>query len=528
MRFFPYLYDLGGSSLFASRIGTHAMKAVTARRTSAALALKAGFDGSKVLLFSEIPGPKWPVVGALPTLMSYGFSRFPDYYKDMYKTYGVIVDGTIAGEPTVILYDPREFRKVFQLEGKYPKTILSQDGMWFFERASAKTGLPLSGIALEGEAWHKTRQALQKDIFNVAAAISYCLPVTNAAETVMTSLKAKVEAGEEVDFHKTMVHAVADVFTAAMFGKSAGVSDGSASEESQVWIKGAMEQINIMTQLLLQPHLKLWPEASSTYRAYESVSMKMHETTVKLVGDCLEAYKDFEGPDEDLPYVVRASRQNLIEPEKFRSEVHGIALAGVDTTYHVLLWNMLKLASFPEAQQRLREEVHEVLGPSAHFTRDKLSQMPYLKAVMRETHRHTPPGPLFTMRFLEQDVTLCGYNVPAGTRIIMSIEGLQNDPAIVDNPHLYQPERFLPDAVEQRKSDPLKSLLDHKFLGTPFGFGARMCLGARLADMEIMTLMAKFVANFELELPPGQSWDEKMVTMKSPDPIPRVNFIPRS
>ena len=460
--------------------------------------------------------------------MSYGFSRFPDYYKDMYKTYGVIVDGTIAGEPTVILYDPREFRKVFQLEGKYPKTILSQDGMWFFERASAKTGLPLSGIALEGEAWHKTRQALQKDIFNVAAAISYCLPVTNAAETVMTSLKAKVEAGEEVDFHKTMVHAVADVFTAAMFGKSAGVSDGSASEESQVWIKGAMEQINIMTQLLLQPHLKLWPEASSTYRAYESVSMKMHETTVKLVGDCLEAYKDFEGPDEDLPYVVRASRQNLIEPEKFRSEVHGIALAGVDTTYHVLLWNMLKLASFPEAQQRLREEVHEVLGPSAHFTRDKLSQMPYLKAVMRETHRHTPPGPLFTMRFLEQDVTLCGYNVPAGTRIIMSIEGLQNDPAIVDNPHLYQPERFLPDAVEQRKSDPLKSLLDHKFLGTPFGFGARMCLGARLADMEIMTLMAKFVANFELELPPGQSWDEKMVTMKSPDPIPRVNFIPRS
>jgi len=110
----------------------------------------------------------------------------------------------------------------------------------------------------------------------------------------------------------------------------------------------------------------------------------------------------------------------------------------------------------------------------------------------------------------------------------MSIEGLQNDPAIVDNPELYQPERFLPDAVEQRKGDPLKSLLDHKFLGTPFSFGARMCLGARLADMEIMTLMAKFVANFDLELPPGQTWDEKMTTLKSPDPIPRVNFIPRS
>ena len=503
------------------------MKAVTARRTSAALALRAGFDGSKVLPFSELPGPKWPVLGAVPTMMSYGFSQLGQYYRDMYKTYGVIVDGTIAGEPTVLVYDPREFRKVFQLEGKYPHSIL-QDGNWFSERASAKTGIQPSGISLQGEAWHKARQALQKDIFNVAAASSYCLPVTNAAETVMTSVKAKVKAGEEVDFHKTMVNAVADVFTAAMFGKSAGMSDGSASEESQAWIQGAMDITHLIVRLLFQPYLKIWPEASSSYRAYESELVKIHEATVKLVGDCLEAYKDFEGPDEDLPYVVRASRQNLIEPEKFLSEVQAIALAGVDTTYHILLWNMLKLASFPEAQQRLREEVHEVLGPSAHFTRDKLSQMPYLKAVMRETHRHTPPGPLFTVRFLEQDVTLCDYNVPAGTRIIMSIEGLQNDPAIVDNPELYQPERFLPDAVEQRKGDPLKSLLDHKFLGTPFSFGARMCLGARLADMEIMTLMAKFVANFDLELPPGQTWDEKMTTLKSPDPIPRVNFIPRS
>ena len=243
------------------------MKAVTARRTSAALALRAGFDGSKVLPFSELPGPKWPVLGAMPTMMSYGFSQLGDYYRDMYKTYGVIVDGNIAGEPTVIVYDPREFRKVFQLEGKYPHSIL-QDGNWIFERANAKTGIPPSGISLQGEAWHKARQALQKDIFNVAAASSYCLPVTNAAETVMTSVKAKVKAGEEVDFHKTMVNAIADVFTAAMFGKSAGMSDGSASEESQAWIQGAMHISNLTVKLLFQPYLKIWPEASSSYRAY--------------------------------------------------------------------------------------------------------------------------------------------------------------------------------------------------------------------------------------------------------------------
>lgn len=153
--------------------------------------------------------------------------------------------------------------------------------------------------------------------------------------------------------------------------------------------------------------------------------------------------------------------------------------------------------------------------------------MPYLKAVMRETNRHTPPGPLFTLRFLDQDVTLCDYHVPAGTRIIMSVEGLQSDPAIVDDPDLFQPERFLQEAVEQRKGDPLKSILDHKFLGNPFGFGARMCLGARLADMEIMTLMSKFVANFDFEVLPGQTWDVKMTTMNVPDPMPKLKFTAR-
>ena len=82
--------------------GSPAMRAVAARKSSAALSLRAGFHGTNVLPFSEIPGPKWPVLGAMPTMMSYGFSRFSEYYRYMYNTYGVIVDATVLGEATVI------------------------------------------------------------------------------------------------------------------------------------------------------------------------------------------------------------------------------------------------------------------------------------------------------------------------------------------------------------------------------------------------------------------------------------------
>lgn len=134
----------------------------------------------------------------------------------------------------------------------------------------------------------------------------------------------------------------------------------------------------------------------------------------------------------------------------------------------------------------------------------------------------------------------------------MATEGLQKDPEIVEEPWSFRPERFLPEAVEARKEDEVRSLLDHKLMGTPFSFGARMCMGSRLADMEIMTLMAKFTARFDLEagvlsfgkdvgqVPPGQTWEEKNLTMKEPvsrmachlsqvpDPMPTLTFTPRT
>lgn len=48
------------------------------------------------------------------------------------RTYGVISNATILNEPTVILQHPREFLKVFQQEGKYPKGLVSD--AWFQPR----------------------------------------------------------------------------------------------------------------------------------------------------------------------------------------------------------------------------------------------------------------------------------------------------------------------------------------------------------------------------------------------------------
>jgi len=77
--------------------------------------------------------------------------------------------------------------------------------------------------------------------------------------------------------------------------------------------------------------------------------------------------------------------------------------------------------------------------------------------------------------------------------------------------------------VEARKHDELKSLIDHRMLSSPFSFGARMCMGSRLAELEIMSLLAQLVAKFEFKIAPeGQTWTKTMRTMSIPDRVPTM------
>lgn len=54
----------------------------------------------------------------------------------------------------------------------------------------------------------------------------------------------------------------------------------------------------------------------------------------------------------------------------------------------------------------------------------------------------------------------------------------------VSNPDEFRPERWLEDGRL------------HSFASLPYGFGARICLGRRFADLEIQVLLAKVCCFF--------------------------------
>jgi len=179
---------------------------------------------------------------------------------------------------------------------------------------------------------------------------------------------------------------------------------------------------------------------------------------------------------------------------------------------------------FPKKQEILYRELSENLSDDP-VTSENVRSLKYLNNILRESYRFTTMGAISTTRQLSKDITLGGYNIPAYTTIFFCTNAMQTDPKYVDDTDQFLPERWDPKAIEERKGTP-KEVLDHRILAEPFGFGPRMCLGARVAKAETRALLARLIRDWRITCEPAkQNWrysDEG--TFLAPKPFPTLHF----
>ncbi|KAG0490583.1 hypothetical protein HPP92_007446 [Vanilla planifolia] len=167
----------------------------------------------------------------------------------------------------------------------------------------------------------------------------------------------------------------------------------------------------------------------------------------------------------------RAVTKTLIEAQR-QGIAHGELIALVwesiietsDTTLATTERAMFELAKNQRCQDRLHKEILEVCG-SEKMTEEHLQDMPYLNAVFHETLRFHSPVPIIPPRHVHKDTQLGGYNIPAGTNIIINLYACNMNKTDWEEPEEWKPERFLSDKYEQL--DMYKTM--------SFGGGKRMC-----------------------------------------------------
>ena len=149
--------------------------------------------------------------------------------------------------------------------------------------------------------------------------------------------------------------------------------------------------------------------------------------------------------------------------------------------------------------RKAQEEVRSVVdgGGRERVHPDDVAKLRYLKAVVKETLRLHPAVPLLLPRETLRQVSICGYDVPAKTRVLVNAWAIGRDPrSWGDRPEEFDPGRFDGD-------DGVVDFNGTHFELVPFGAGRRMCPGMAMGVATVEFTLANLLYCFDWELPEG-------------------------
>ncbi|CAN8030675.1 unnamed protein product [Ixodes persulcatus] len=170
-------------------------------------------------------------------------------------------------------------------------------------------------------------------------------------------------------------------------------------------------------------------------------------------------------------------------------------LGSFQTSSVTLSFMSLLLAMHPEIQEKVRQEVKGAIASSGCLDYDTVTkELKYTRQVMYETLRLFPPSITFHTRTAKESFTYKGMTFKAGTCISAPVIQLHRDPRHWPEPNKFDPDRFDP----ENKEGYCKAAFQ------PFGVGPRICVGYKLAIVQVLYFTARIVAEFKMEVGEAQ------------------------
>ena len=410
------------------------------------------------------PGPRTP---APFQIAQWAFRPIP-FMRRCAEAYGDVFTTRIMGSaPVVFFSDPAAIRQVFTgdpgnlLAGKANSKVLR----WLLG--------PNSLLVLDGPR-HKRERKLLAPPFHGERMRVY-------GEIMSEITDRSIDAWPlETPFpvQSRMQEITLDIILRAVFG----VHEGARLSSLRALM---IEYLKVMVGRNLLLALASWGRVARLQRDIDRL----------LHGEIRRCRSEAQAGRTDIMAMLVAAHDEegrYMSDEEIRDELVTMLLAGHETTATSLAWVMQRMLQYPDVLETARAEVASVIGEgplSPSPTAEQIARLSYLDAVIKETARLDPVLPV-TVRILETDMRIGGYELPAGSIAAPCIYLTHRRPGIWPDPDRFNPERFI-----GRRADP--------YTFFPFGGGTRYCIGAAFATYEMKVVLARILSRVKLRPDPG-------------------------
>lgn len=418
--------------------------------------------------------------------------------------------------PIVVVADADAFRTVMSTQNT-PKGMI----MRFFELGISLLNPTASGwlgtglLTSNGDLW-KSRRDLITPTFHFQILQNYMSIFQSRTKILVSRFQKLAELQQTTeekshDIFPLCTDCTLDVIGACAFGLDLGCQ---TEAEPSHYVQAIREITQLVWTRIFHPlhQSPLMFALSSEGFKWRRLIKTVHQLPERLIRErrkYIETHgEEIDGKRRldflDMLLTVKDENDQGLSELAIRNEVDTFLFEGHDTTAAALAWTLYCLASNPEQQSRARAEVDQVLHDHDEPTYDEAkNKFDYLEACIKESLRLYPSVPFIT-RNSEVPLDLCGYNVPAGTEIVLLIYSIQRSAKYWTNPNQFNPDRFANEGIK------------HPFSYTPFSAGHRSCVGQVFAILEEKTILSMLLKNFEFELDTSKPIDPETYIILRP------------
>lgn len=314
----------------------------------------------------------------------------------------------------------------------------------------------------------------------------------------------KEKAGQPIDIFPYITMCTLDIL-----GETAmGINMHTQSKTEHQYAK----HLQRFSDILMDQFIRPWSSIDFTYyyrkegREFREAIRRMHEFTDEVIqsrklvraenkaqGKTNEEYDDLGQRKRkaflDVLLDANENAENPLTDKEVQENVSTFMFAGHDTTSTAISWVLFCLGNAPEVQEKLHEELDEVLGDSTEIpTLKQISELKYLERVFKEGLRLYPSAPEFS-RLLHTKLIIDGYEIPPGTTVSVSPFFTHRDPEYWKDPLKFDPDRFLPENSKNR----------HPYAYFPFSAGPRNCIGQKFAMLEAKYILCSLLRKFKVK-----------------------------
>ncbi|CAL1358166.1 unnamed protein product [Linum trigynum] len=459
---------------------------------------------------------EWPVVGMLPALLCNATTDLHGFITRLVKESGgtfVFKGPCFANLDFVVTSDPMNAHHVFSknfanygkgedfkamFEELFGEGIVNSDGeSWRFQRQRIHSLLSKQGF--ENYVMKTLHQKMEGTLFRV---LDDACNSTRGLGTV------------EVD--------IQDVVSRFMFDNICmwvlGFDPGYLCVDRQLSTFSCGKAFDEIEEAIIYRHIvprSIW----ELQKRFGIGSEKKISQSTKVLDEFLydvvktkkqELHKEEQHQQLDLLTQWLVADEKGESSDKFLRDI-GVTLvaAGRDTVSSALTWLLWLVATHPEVERKILEEIERVVTTATRrptpgeglgvllISNDDMNRLVYLHATICETLRLYPPAPFELRCAIEDDVLPSDHCIHKGTRVLFSIYSMGRMEEIWGKDCLeFKPQRWI------SKQGGIIHVPSYKFM--IFLTGPRSCLGKMLSFMQLKFMISSLLWNYKFDMVEGQ------------------------